>query len=95
MLWDLIRDFFVQHVFGGYDSEGVAFGGVILTGNNDDISAGTYCLDLGFEVGEVPVKTCYGDWLSTTATAISITIIVVLCCLFVYKIIKLIGGLIR
>ena len=35
------------------------------------------------------------EWLCHTASIISITIIVVLCCLFVYKIIKLIGGLIR
>lgn len=102
MLWDLIRDFFVIHVFGGttstieyYNASWGEFS--VLTSENE-----SYDAYLGNEVLFVVSKgngsvftTNMSDWLSTTATAISITIIVVLCCLFVYKIIRLIGGLIR
>lgn len=35
------------------------------------------------------------DYLAFLCTLVSLVFIVVLCCLFVYKIIKLIGGLIR
>lgn len=95
MLWDLIRDFFVQHVFGGSLSDGETFFDHFL---GVDLNSGGI-VTLGYQVGLDddlhPVYLTLGDWLSTTATIISITIIVVLCCLFVYKIIKLIGGLIR
>lgn len=100
MLWDLIRDFFVIHVFGGYDADGIlhsALVGWLYNTQADDI--------IDWYTGDYPVlevskydttfTLSLGDWLSTTATIISISIIVVLCCLFVYKIIKLIGGLIR
>lgn len=90
MLWDLIRDFFVQHIFGGTTKNGTNFAGfVAFITNNGNLTTYSFRLPLGdYSIG-------LGDWLSTTATIISITIIVVLCCLFVYKIIKLIGGLIR
>lgn len=102
-LWDLIRDFFVQHVFGGLLSNGVQVGGYVGTliyGDYYYSEAFTtdYYVSLGgyFQGNDAEVLAIsLGDWLSTTATIISITIIVVLCCLFVYKIVKLIGGLIR
>ena len=98
MLWDLIRDFFVMHVFGGTDSLGNAFD---VHFGVDGQSGEVYNIDsyLCYSVGHTDTGAVaylsISDWLSTTATIISITIIVVLCCLFVYKIIKLIGGLIR
>lgn len=91
MLWDLIRDFFVQLIFGGTDSNGTMYD-CVVDGNS-------YTSDFVFDMGNPTLGSSHtialGDWLSTTATMISITIIVVLCCLFVYKIVKLIGGLIR
>ena len=53
--------------------------------------------DMYFQVGNESThfQLTFQEWLCHTASIISITIIVVLCCLFVYKIIKLIGGLIR
>lgn len=104
MLWDLIRDFFVQHVFGGLDSNGHFFeanfgsGWYESDGTDDMLTGVNIGYKVGLEFGSAHGESMFltaSDWLSTTATAISITIIVVLCCLFVYKIIKLIGGLIR
>lgn len=107
-LWDLIRDFFVMHVFGGTTSNGSIYNAnttgnvsIYINGSRDDFY-NTNLNELTYKVGtftyDGELGDCYigaGDWLSTTATAIAITIIVVLCCLFIYKIIKLIGGLIR
>lgn len=89
-LWDLVRDFFVAHVFGGYSSEGVLYDFVI----DENSFTSDYLFEIGNSTG-ASHSIAMGDWLSTTATIISITIIVVLCCMFVYKIVKLIGGLIR
>ena len=47
------------------------------------------------EVGFFNVSISLQSYLCTLASLISIIFILVLCCLFVYKIIKLIGGLIR
>lgn len=105
MLWDLIRDFFVMHVFGGNTSQGTIYSAHLGYFNFIDLSTDEYVGEGNLFTSEPLVKMFqdenlkyyggFGDWLSTTATIISITIIVVLCCLFVYKIIKLIGGLIR
>lgn len=104
MLWDLIRDFFVQHVFGGVDSNGTIYNaliGRISYGeyDYDDIINGVDVLlpinGIYYQMDSPLNGISFSDWLSTTATAISITIIVVLCCLFIYKIVRLIGGLIR
>lgn len=107
MLWNLIRDFFVMHVFGGITSTGVVY--LAQVGNIASFDNGVYedywnasadevFFNIGFYTTENGIRNSYiglSDWLSTTATAISITIIVVLCCLFIYKIIRLVGGLIR
>ena len=98
MLWDLIRDFFVMHVFGGTLVDGTEIrisGGAIVTSDEtlSKLNDLYYCI--GVDSEGIKYDMPLADWLSTTATIISITIIVVLCCLFVYKIIKLIGGLIR
>lgn len=105
MLWDLIRDFFVIHVFGGVTSDGTFIGGML--GSITDIDANYYdamtTAHLYFPIGETFIwdndsyvsKTfmSIGDWLSTTATIISISIIVVLCCLFIKKIVSTISNL--
>lgn len=97
MLWDLIRDFFVMHVFGGYASNGLNYECSIGTLWYAEGEEGEEILSITtlFNLDNTGYQISMGDWLSTTATIISITIIVVLCCLFIYKIIKLIGGLIR
>lgn len=41
------------------------------------------------------IETNLGNYLSYIASLISLIIILVLCCLFVFHIVKLIGGLIR
>lgn len=102
MLWDLIRDFFVQHVFGGTLSSGylvtAEYGrlDIFINGESDDsIGIGSTALFKLIDNDNGAGYILLSDWLSTTATAISITIIVVLCCLMIYKIVRLIGGLIR
>lgn len=95
MLWDLIRDFFVIHVFGGVTSEMISYGGFMGSDTEGDYwYTNTLPVKLG-QYGSNEFPNTFGDYLSTTATIISITIIVVLCCLFIYKIVRLIGGLIR
>lgn len=93
MLWDLIRDFFVIHIFGGYNSLGDPYD--CSLGGGDWYTTDTYITFDKITFSGQPISYSIGDYLSTTATIISISIIVVLCCLFIYKIIKLIGGLIR
>lgn len=110
MLWDLIREFFVVHVFGGtlQSDNGIQYyNGAIgqLTNGSPNGDANYYNANLtnvmmplkvfSSDGEEILNYISLGDWLSTSATIISITIIVVLCCMFVYKIIRLIGGLIR
>ena len=103
MLWDLIRDFFVNNVFGGHTSEVVHNA---LTGQNYYVSKqvttglfNTSGLNIYYQIGVdasgQPVMMCLSDYLSTIATIISITIIVVLCCLFIKQLVKLVGGLLR
>jgi hypothetical protein len=97
MLWDLIRDFFVTHIFGGYDSVGNTYGGVVGFFDGDlwySNELGTNAQNV-FADDNISGQFYLGDYLSTIATIISITIIVVLCCLFIKKIVGLVGGLIR
>lgn len=81
-LYDLIFEFFITHVF--YCSASAPNMSFLLDDMSFTIGQGDYAFTLSFD-----------QYLAHTASIISITIIVVLCCLFVYKIIKLIGGLIR
>lgn len=98
MLWDLIRDFFVIHLFGGFDSQGDFFSASLGCDYNGElVSTGDVFYKLGgnglMDVSE-PLYYSIGDYLSTLATLITISIVFVLCCFFVYKIIRLVGGLI-
>lgn len=47
------------------------------------------------ENGMAPFYMTLQEWLCYTATFITIITLFVLCCLFIYKIVRLIGGLIR
>lgn len=49
--------------------------------------------DMYFNVGHIELSLV--DYLKYLCAYISLIIIIVLCCLFVYKIIKLVGNLIR
>lgn len=94
MLWDLIRDFFVQHIFGGCDSLGVQFSGLVMMDGDTDELWYTSNLPIGkIDFYGEPLYISMGDWLSTTATIISISIIVVLCCLFIKKMVSTISNL--
>lgn len=98
MLWTAIFEFFVKYVFGGVlfgnnstsYYRGYILGGYIY-GSSTPLAIDTTSLSVTIFGQQLPI----GNYFSFIATIISISIIVVLCCLFVYKIIKLIGGLIR
>lgn len=101
MLWNLIRDFFVVHIFGGTTSIGdefdAHFGNIIefVDGSFDDSYFGG-CLNIGYKIGNNGYADQYlyiGDYLSSTATMISIVIILVLCCLFIKKMVSTISNL--
>ena len=62
---------------------------VFASNDNMDLMEG-----INFDFGAYGSITLI-EYLSLTCALISLITIVVLCCLFVYKIIKLIGGLIR
>lgn len=90
-LWNIIRDFFVQYVFGGYNSNGDIFydnflgnvymfdaEGNSLSATPENTAEGlmvylknTYCATGGSMSTEL-VYMSIGDWLSTTATIITL-----------------------
>lgn len=98
MLWNNIYQFFVEHVFGGWWYEYVG-NEVVYRGYNAIFSVTSYeyynTANNYVSTDFFGVPITIGNYLSLIATLISISVILVLCCLFVYKIIKLIGGLIR
>ena len=53
----------------------------------------TEFFDVQYVVGGVNIN--FSSWLCYTLAIIGTIFVIVLCCLFIYKIIKLIGGLIR
>ena len=91
MIWDYIRDFLVQNVFGGTTSDGQYFSGFVGNfrttengiglGNLDDI----YLPMNGYNdyIGDSIEGICLGDYLSTTTTIIIMALAVVLMCLLV------------
>lgn len=88
-MWDLIRDFFVQYIFGGMDSTGELFMGAIGQGDyNEGVGVlpgyydTIYNTDLHFEIGGISISLA--DWLSTTATIC----VMVLICVFLYMILR-------
>ena len=93
MLFEVIRDFFVQHVFGGKTSGGSTFGGIIgvssVNGTQDFWMSNTAsyvpCLK---DINGNDMLLTLGDWLSTTATIITLVGIVVCAFLFIRWIFK-------
>lgn len=108
LLWDIIRDWFVQYVFGGMssgtDGNRVFYGFLgrvgYLSGDsvNYDIYAdsanvyvplGSTWLDTG---SEEPINLIsLGDWLSTTATIITLIAL----CLFLFLAVKWVFNVFR
>ena len=89
MLWDIIRDWFVEYVWGGVTSNNVTFGGYIGTINNNLSKSNNLMLKIGEN------SLSLGDWLSTTSTII----VLVLMCAFLFLVVRylfrLTSGLIR
>lgn len=75
MLWDIIRDFIVQYITGGYTSSGEGYSCSLGTWLQDDSEflATTGDLDVvNFGVYQMGL----GDWLATTITIICMCAIV-------------------
>lgn len=108
LLWDIIRDWFVQYVFGGYTSTGYDYFGIVgkayfATDDNplsySDIMSTQYGW---FGVPNVWVDDAgtshnamayigMGDWLSTTATIITLVAL----CLFLFLAVKWVFNVFR
>lgn len=93
-LWNIIRDWFVINIFGGYASSGVYYTQNII-GQNMTYADGQYddsyisftndiYLNIGSKVGDSDIWLSMADWLSTTAT------IIVLCamCFFLFLVVR-------
>ena len=89
MLWDIIRDWFVEYVWGGVTSTNATYGGYIGTINNNLTKSNNLLLKIGEN------SSSRGDWLSTTSTII----VLVLMCAFLFLVVRdlfrLTSGLIR
>lgn len=94
MLWDIIRDFFVQYIFGGYLSNGDFYYGMIGHANiynvngswvdSIDVDTLVYTTNIGVVDGYSSNDSAFislGDWLSTTFTIITLCLI----CFFFLK----------
>lgn len=101
-LWNLIRDFFVQNIFGGWLSNNTKvnpnFVGYIRAENSSataGYSADTYVHvgDILNSNGSVVSYITLGDWLSTTFTIITLVLLVFFLYIFVKWIFKLFAGL--
>lgn len=114
LLWDIIRDWFVQFVFGGNTSSGEEFGGsigygwlnsgdaniegdplfssgrlgVVLSGFSDSY---TGYVDEANHVTSGDLVLSLGDWLSTTATIITLIAL----CLFLFLAVKWVFNVFR
>lgn len=86
-LFESIVQFFAEHIFLE-EYYGSFITNFYQIGYQEDIVNGEL-------VGYKPFYMSLDTWLSYTCAIISIIFILVLCCLFVYKIVRLIGGLIR
>ena len=80
-MWSYLYQFFYNTVFKYISSSGQ--------------QGASYLKFMEAQVNFGGVTFTMQEYLSNLCTLISLIFIVVLCCLFVYKIIKLIGGLIR
>lgn len=97
MLFDIIRDFFVLHVWGGRLANGTAVNTWIGNGVAKD---GTSVFGVNCNSIAVPIKAwsinnskeiayiTIGDWLSTTSTIITMVVILVCIAFFIRWIFK-------
>ena len=101
VLWDVIRDFFVQNVFGGYDSTGSAyftnFGHfqTFIDGTRDDYAFynGTELITEMFSFEGTNYYINISDWLSTIATLTTLILLVIVLALFVRWVFRMFSGL--
>lgn len=107
-LWNLIRDFFVEHIFGGCTSSDVWFENNFIGQLNDANLNGaratttTYMfpvsptlIDADDNVFSYTQYIGLGDWLSTTFTIITLILLVIFLYIFVKWIFKLFSGLLH
>ena len=103
VLWDIIRDFFVQFIFGGIDSLGEIYGGVVCSTYVSEPGIGDlppieeyqplYGEEFSFNIGDYQVSL--GDWLSTTATIICLIGFCFIIYCFIRYLFRLSAGLVR
>lgn len=89
MLWDLIRDFYVMYIFGGYSSDLVNYHGYLghfYDSSSDYLLEDNYTNAVYFNFkGYSSVEGVYfdyyslGDYLSTIATIITLIVILLVC----------------
>lgn len=86
MIWDYIRDFFVQYITGGWTSSGEQCSCYIgnFTNTARDTYEDVYTEGFYLKLGDVInggtdsqlQYICFGDWLATTLTIICMCLIV-------------------
>lgn len=84
MLFNELMDFFITYVFGGVDSHNVIHNVYLWYINQTTINTRV-------QVGDISLPI--GNYLAFICSIISIIIILVLCCLFIKKIISLMSRL--
>lgn len=107
-LFNIIRDFFVMYVFGGITSDGqhgfgAVFGDLLCDyqdgtlGTNQGYTTDTYVkIDFLYWDTEYacPTYIAFGDWLSTTATIITLVVLFVGISLLTIKLFKIVSNII-
>lgn len=104
-LWNLIRDFFVENIFGGILSNGHEIENFVGLGyhteslDGKELYTNTMMLKLGDYsefYGDLKLNSIsLGDWLSTTFTIITLILLVIFLIIFVKWIFKVFAGLFR
>lgn len=102
MLFTIIRDFFVQHVWGGYDSQFQPYSPFIGQFFNQDFNLDQPGIaEIYVPVGknlvsslgdEVDMYISLGDWLSTTSTIITMVVILVCIAFFIRWLFKVVSN---
>lgn len=101
-LWNIIRDFFVQYIFGGVTSANVkydTFFGRFFDTDNSFYNVTNLFVPIGEMKDSNHATTtlkymAVGDWLSTTFTIITLVIFIVILFLLLKWLFKTISGLI-
>lgn len=96
MLFNTIRDFFVEHIFGGATYDGRVFNphiGQNQTNHNVIGLNGIAVTNPSVVMADSQtLRMSVADWLSTTATIVSMIVILILICLFIRWIFKVVSG---